>query len=73
MDFLQSRFDYEMLTKIIFFKSVHRIITVKIDLHHLHVTGKIIGYTHDFCNMKEKTKFNSLALHITFLDLVWFF
>ena len=41
MDFPQGRFDYEMLATINFFESVHRIINVKIQLHHSHVTGKI--------------------------------
>ena len=31
---------------------------MKIHLHHLHVTGKILGYAHYFCNTKlvEKTE-----------------
>ena len=32
------------------FESVHKLLNVKIHLHHSHVTGEIIGYTHDFCN-----------------------
>ena len=32
------------------FESVHKLLSVKIHLHHSHVTGEIIGYTHDFCN-----------------------
>ena len=52
MYFPQGRFDHETLTTINFFESVRRIINVKIHLHHLHVTGKIIGYAPDFCNMK---------------------
>ena len=33
-------------------------IKVKFHLHHLHITGKIEGYSHDFCNtaLIEKTK-----------------
>ena len=41
MDFPQGRFDYETLATINFFESVHRIINVKIQLHHSHVTEKI--------------------------------
>ena len=41
-----------------FFINVHRLIKMKIRLHHSHVTGKILGYAHDFCNTKvtEKTQ-----------------
>ena len=35
-----------------FFNHVHNQITQKIHLHHSHITGEIIGYTHDFCNKK---------------------
>ena len=44
----QSQFD-SMTTKK-FFSHVHNFIKMKIHLHHSHVTGKIIGYAHDFCN-----------------------
>ena len=53
MDFPEDRFVYETLTTINFFESIHRIINVKIHLHYSHVTGKIIGYAHDFCNIRE--------------------
>ena len=43
MDFPEGRFDYEILMTINFFESIHKIINVKIHLHHSHVTGKIIG------------------------------
>ena len=29
---------------------------MKLDLHHSHVTSKILGYTHDFCNTKVVDK-----------------
>ena len=54
MDFPQGRFDYETLTAINFFENAHKIINVEIHLHHLHVTGKIYGNAHDFCNMKVR-------------------
>ena len=44
-----------------FFKSVHRIINVKIHFYNLHVTGKIIGYAHDFCNMKVRENQNQFS------------
>ena len=58
LDFPQGKFDYETVTTLNFFESVYRIINVKILLHHSHVTGKIIGYAHDFCNMKERENQN---------------
>ena len=51
IDFPQEKFDYKTVN---FFESVHRIINVKIQLHHSHVTGKIIGSANDFCNMKVR-------------------
>ena len=27
---------------------------MKVHLHHSHITGKIIGYAHDFCNARVK-------------------
>ena len=29
---------------------------MKIHIHHSHITGKIIGYAHDFCNTKVTEK-----------------
>ena len=54
MDFPRGRFDYETLATLNFFESVHRIINIKIHLFYSHKTGKIIGYVHDFCNMKVR-------------------
>ena len=61
IDFLQGRFDYETTATTIFFENVHRIINVKIHLHHSHVTSKIIGYSHDFSNMKVRENQNLLS------------
>ena len=61
MDFPHGRFDYETLTTLNFFESLHRIINVKTYLHHSHVTGKIIGYAHDFCNMKIRENQNQFS------------
>ena len=35
-----------VLTTKTFFENVHRIISIKIYLHHSHVTGEILGYAH---------------------------
>ena len=61
MDFPQGRFDYETFTTIIFFESIHSLINVKINLHHSLVTGKIYGYAHNFCNMKERENQNQFS------------
>ena len=47
MNFLQTKFEFETLTTANLFEYVHKIINVKIHLHHSHVTGKIFGYAHD--------------------------
>ena len=68
MDFQHRRFDYEALTTNELFDSFHKIINVKIHLHHSHITGKIIGYAHDFCNVKVRENIEVLTCiaHIFF-------
>ena len=74
MDFPHGRFDYETLTKLNFFVSAHRIISVKIHLHHSHVTGKIIGYAHDFSNMKVRENQNQFSwIELNFIGFDMFF
>ena len=50
MCFPITKFECETVTTNNLFESVHKLASVKIHLHHSHVTGEIIGYTHDFCN-----------------------
>ena len=50
MSFPMTNFECETVTTNNFFENVHKILNVKIHLHHSHVTGEIISYTHDFCN-----------------------
>ena len=38
----------ETFTTDSFFINVHCLIKTKVHLHHSHITGKILGYTHDF-------------------------
>lgn len=52
MDFPLAKFEYEVLGTSDFSENIHKLINVKIHLHHLNITGKIYGYAHDFCNMK---------------------
>ena len=53
-----SDVEYDTLTTDKFFIHVNRLIKGKVHLHHFHMTGKILGYSHDFCNTSviEKTK-----------------
>ena len=55
--FPQSDIEYETFTPTKFFINVHRLIKMKVHLHHSHATGKIHGCAHDFCNTTviEKT------------------
>ena len=55
--FPKSDIQYETFTTKKIFVRVHRLIKMKVHLHHSHITGKIIGYSHDFCNTAviEKT------------------
>ena len=55
--FPKSDIQYETFTTKPFFVHVHRLIKMKVHLHHSLITGKIIGYSHDFCNTAviEKT------------------
>ena len=50
MRFPFSEFECDTVTTANFFVFVHRIINVKVHLHHSHVTGQIKGYVHYFCN-----------------------
>ena len=37
-----------------FMKEISRVVNFKVHIHHSHVTGKIHGYSHDFCNWKVR-------------------
>ena len=54
MDFPNGKFNYKTLTTKDLFIYVYKILSVKIHLHHSHVTRKILGYTHNFCNEKVR-------------------
>ena len=64
IDFLKCDLILKTITTKEFFESIYRIENVKIQLHHLHVTGKIYGYAHNFCNWKVSVNqlgFSSIA------------
>ena len=52
--FPTTKFECETVITRNLFESVHKIINVKINLHHSHITGKIIGYVHDFRNLQVR-------------------
>ena len=54
MRFPKTNFEIKIVTTGNLFEFVHKIINVKINLHHSHITGKIIGYVHDFCNQQVR-------------------
>ena len=47
-----SDITFDTITTNNFFKNVHKMIKVKVHLHHSHVTGKIFGYPQEFCNWR---------------------
>ena len=50
MKFPNTFFESDAFTTNDLFDFVHKLINVKIHLHHSHITGEIKGYSHDFCN-----------------------
>ena len=72
--FPRSDIDYETITTNKFFTNVHRLIRGKFHLHHSHITGKIFGYAHDFCNstyIERSTPEIPFVAH-NFLVLIYF-
>ena len=65
MCFPTSIFECETVTTKNLFENVHKIINVKVHLHHSHVTGDIIGHVHDFCNwqVRENNEIVSVFAH----------
>ena len=68
--------DYDCLTSKNFFQHVHNQITHKVHLHHSHITGQIIGYSHSFCNKQvlelERPEIPCIAHNLFGFDF-WFF
>ena len=53
MNFPTSKFDeIKTVSTNGFIINLYRVINFKVHIHHSHVTGQIIGYSHDFCNWK---------------------
>ena len=50
-------------------------ITAKIHLYHFHVTGEMLGYTHNFCNLRvreNKIEIPMIAHNFFGFDLYYF-
>ena len=62
IDFPQSNFMYDAITTNTFFRNAHHLIKVKVHLHHSHITGKILGYGHDFCNWNVRENISEIAM-----------
>ena len=62
IDFAAPNFIYNTITTANFFRNVHRLIKVKIHLHHSHITGKLLGYSHDFCNWTVRQNKSAIAM-----------
>ena len=45
-----------------FLPKLHRVINSRLHLHHSHVTGEIIGDSHDFCNWKIRENQDTVSL-----------
>ena len=52
--FPKSDIQYETFPTNSFFVNAHHLIKMKVHLHHSHITAKIIGYAHDFCDARIK-------------------
>ena len=74
--FPSSEIETETITTDKFFLHVHRLIRGKVHLHHSHITGNIICYSHDFCNMAFVEKCTSeipfIAHNFFGFDLFYF-
>ena len=68
--FPKSDIQYETFTTNSFFVNAHHLIKMKVHLHHSHITGKIIGYAHDFCNARVKE--NNIEIPIIVYNLFSF-
>ena len=45
-----------------FLQNLYLIHTNKISIHHSHVTGKIIGYAHEYCNLQVRENYYNILV-----------
>ena len=58
MNFPELKFDeVKTITTKGFMQELHRVVNYKVHIHHSHVTGRIHGYAHDFCNWKIRENY----------------
>ena len=63
MDFPSCKFDeITTVTTKGFLEKLYKVINSKVHLHHSHVTGKIIGHSHDFCYWKVRENNGNISL-----------
>ena len=62
MDFPQNKFEIKTVVTKEFFNNVRDLIYGEYVIHHSHVTGEIIGYTHDFCIKKIRENNNVIPV-----------
>ena len=63
MDFLEDKFEIKtVMTKKKKFNSEKDLLFDTYVIHHLHVTGEIAGYAHDFCNKKLRETQNLIPI-----------
>ena len=55
-------FHYETIITKMFIKHFFRLARVKYHIHHSHITGKIKGWAHDFCNLALQEKKAELSI-----------
>ena len=75
VDFLPPDIIYDTITTNKFFVNVHRMIKVKVHLNNSHVTREILGYTHNFCNLRvreNKIEIPMIAHTLFSFDLYYF-
>lgn len=74
--FPRSEIEYETITTNKVFLHIYQFIKGKVHLHHSHITGEIIGYTHDFCDTRVIEKSNGeipfIAHNFFGFDLFYF-
>ena len=66
---------FDTITTTNFLKSIHKIIKVKVHLHHSHVTGRNFGYAYDFCNWRiceNKSEIPMIAHNLFGFDMFFF-
>ena len=75
MKFPQNKFEFKAVATNDLFENVHKIINVKVHLHHWHVTFEVIRYAYDFCNLKvrENKDIISCIAHNFFGFDIYFF